>query len=66
MNGGRLTAFLAMAWNVSGPKTVQLPAPAGKASAAVDMLGHRTPLEVIDGKVSVAIGPCPVYVVATD
>jgi len=60
------TTPVLMAWNVAGPKTIELPVPAGKAAAAVDMLGHRTSLKVADGKVSVTIGPCPVYIVVTN
>lgn len=60
------TTPVLMAWNVAGPKTIELPVPAGKTAVAVDMLGHRTPLKVADGKVSVKIGPCPVYIVVTN
>jgi hypothetical protein len=55
-----------MAWNVTGPMTVELPVAARARATAVDMLGHRTPLEVSGGEASVAIGPCPVYVTTTD
>jgi hypothetical protein len=63
-NTGRKPVLVA--WNVTGPTTVELPVPSGKVATAVDMFGHPTPLEVVGGKVSVEIGPCPVYIVATN
>lgn len=60
------TTPVVMAWNVAGAKTIELPVAAGKTATAVDMLGHRTQLKIADGKVSVKIGPCPVYVVVTN
>ncbi|HOI53705.1 MAG TPA: hypothetical protein PLP01_00480 [Phycisphaerae bacterium] len=51
-----------MAWNVAGPKTVAIEA-AGKVTVR-DMFGHEKTVESADGKVSVEVGPCPVYVLA--
>jgi len=57
---GRPT-FVIMAWNVEGPKTVEIPVKGAKATL-VDMLGNEKPLEAKDGKVTVEVGPLPVYV----
>lgn len=54
-------AHVVMAWNVEGPKTVEIPIRGSKAGL-VDMLGNEKPLEVKDGKVTVEVGPLPVYV----
>jgi hypothetical protein len=50
-----------MAWNVSGPKIVELPIGAPRATI-IDMLGHERTIAVTGGKVRLEIGPLPVYV----
>ena len=50
-----------MAWNVAGPKTVEITVPTPKAQV-VDMLGHEKTVAAKDGKITVEVGPCPVYV----
>ena len=50
-----------MAWNVNGPIAVQIPAPAENVRVT-DMLGHETELFAKDGKITLTVGPCPVYV----
>ena len=54
-------AFVTMAWNVEGPKTVEIPVKGAKATL-VDMLGAEKPLKAKDGKVMVEVGPLPVYI----
>ncbi len=56
-------APVVMAWNVAGPKVVEIPM-AGNACMVVDMLGEGTRVQVTGGKARVEIGPCPVYVQA--
>ncbi len=56
------TTPVVMAWKVLGPKTIELPI-SGKNATALGMLGRRTPLNVVDEKVNVEIGPCPIYIV---
>ncbi|HUT57702.1 MAG TPA: hypothetical protein VNA25_07605 [Phycisphaerae bacterium] len=51
-----------MAWNVEGPKTVAIPVRSDKVKI-VDMLGHEKDAAVADGKVTVEIGPCPIYLI---
>lgn len=58
-----IAPHVVMAWNVAGPKTIELPCKAPSATV-VDMLGHRKTVEAAGGKVKVDIGPCPVYVIA--
>lgn len=50
-----------MAWNVSGPKVVELPIKASRATI-VDMLGRRQTIAVAGDKMRLEIGPLPVYV----
>ena len=50
-----------MAWNVTGPKTVEIAVAASKVQV-VDMLGHEKTLAAKDGKITVEVGPCPIYV----
>jgi hypothetical protein len=50
-----------MAWNVSGPKIVELPIGTPRATI-IDMLGHEQTIAVTGGKVRLEIGPLPVYV----
>ena len=51
-----------MLWNVAGPRTVEVPM-AGAAASVTDMLGHAREVPVPPGgKLSVEIGPLPVYV----
>jgi hypothetical protein len=59
--GDRRAMVFTMAWNVAGPKNVTLPC---KTAAAMvfDMFGHRKIVKSAGGKVSVDIGPCPIYV----
>ena len=59
--GDRRPMVFTMAWNVAGPKTVTLPCQAATAMV-VDMFGHRKTVKSTDGKISIEIGPCPVYV----
>jgi hypothetical protein len=51
-----------MAWNVGGPKTVEIPLKGKGKPVLVDMLGNEKPLEAKDGKVTVEVGPLPVYI----
>ncbi len=50
-----------MAWNVAGPKTIDLPVPADEVTVT-DMLGHDQPMTAKNKTLSLPIGPCPVYV----
>jgi hypothetical protein len=50
-----------MAWNVSGPKTVEIPVKARQVTV-YDMLGQAHIADVKNGKLTVDIGPCPVYI----
>jgi len=50
-----------MAWNVAGPKTVSIPWRRGQATI-IDMLGREKAVAPVNGKLSVEVGPCPVYV----
>ncbi len=60
--GGKVMPVI-MAWNVAGPKTVELPMFGWAADAVVtDMFGHERTVKVEGGKVKVEVGPCPVYV----
>jgi len=59
--GDRRAMDFTMAWNVAGLKNVALPCQAATAMV-VDMFGHRKTVKSADGKISIEIGPCPVYV----
>jgi len=61
--GDRRPMEFTMAWNVAGPRNVELPCPAATAMV-IDMLGHRKTVKAADGNVAVEVGPCPVYVIA--
>lgn len=50
-----------MAWNVNGPLAVQIPVPTANVRV-VDMLGHETGHAAKDGKITLTVGPCPIYV----
>ena len=50
-----------MAWNVAGPKVVELPVKASRATI-IDLLGHRQAVAVAGDKIRLEIGPLPVYV----
>jgi hypothetical protein len=51
-----------MAWNVAGPKTVVIAA--ARTVIVRDMFGHEKNVEAADGKASVEVGPCPVYILS--
>jgi hypothetical protein len=53
--------MVTMAWNVAGPKTVEIAVPTAQAQV-VDMLGNEKTLAAKDGKITVEVGPCPVYI----
>jgi hypothetical protein len=53
--------LVTMAWNVAGPKTVEIPT-ATAGVQLISMLGIIKEVAAKDGKVSVEVGPCPVYV----
>jgi len=50
-----------MAWNVAGPKVVELPMKASHATV-IDMLGREQTIAVTGDKILLEIGPLPVYV----
>jgi hypothetical protein len=50
-----------MAWNVSGPKVVELEISSPRATIT-DMLGHEQTIPVAGGKIRLEIGPLPIYV----
>jgi hypothetical protein len=50
-----------MAWNVAGPKTVDIPM-GGTSAKVTDMLGAEKTVPVKDGKLTIEVGPLPVYV----
>ena len=50
-----------MAWNVAGPKSVDMAVPTREARVT-DMLGHEKTVTARNGKITVDIGPCPVYI----
>ena len=54
-------APVVMAWNVSGPKVVELPIKASSATV-IDMLGHQQTIAVAGDKIRLEVGPLPVYV----
>ena len=51
-----------MAWNVAGPKTVEIALKRAGKPVLIDMLGNPKLLEAKDGKVTVEVGPLPVYI----
>ena len=53
-----------MTWDVTGPKTVDLPVSGDGQATVFDMVGNGKTVDIVDGKVRVKIGPCPVYVLA--
>jgi hypothetical protein len=55
-------ARVIMAWNVAGPKTVEIPLAGRGKPVLVDMLGGEKPLEAKGGKVTVEVGPLPIYI----
>ena len=55
-----LSGMLIMAWNVAGPKEAKIPVKAAMV-AVTDMLGTPREVAAANGVVTVAIGPCPVY-----
>ncbi|NIA21258.1 MAG: hypothetical protein GWP05_04650 [Anaerolineaceae bacterium] len=59
----RILPPVVMAWNVGGPKTVEIPFPWTKVTVT-DMLGNNKKVVAKDGKVSVEVGPCPIYIIA--
>lgn len=54
-----------MAWNVNGPLAVRLPV-SGKSARITDMFGHSANVDATEGKITLTVGPCPVYVTASD
>ena len=54
-------SLVTMAWNVAGPKTVEIAVVTPKAQV-LDMLGHEKTVAAKDGKITVEVGPCPVYI----
>jgi lysophospholipase L1-like esterase len=50
-----------MAWNVSGPKSITLPA-ASPQAIVTDMLGNEQTIAAVDNQLPLPIGPAPVYV----
>jgi hypothetical protein len=50
-----------MVWRVEGPGTIELPWPGGQARVT-DMVGRQRRATPVDGRLSLDIGPCPVYV----
>jgi len=50
-----------MAWNVAGPKTVEILNQQARVTVT-DMLGHSKEVETKGGIVTVQVGPCPVYI----
>jgi hypothetical protein len=64
-DGGQATAArpIIMAWNVQGPRAVQMPLTASRATVT-DMLGHSRQADVSGGVLSLEVGPCPVYIQA--
>jgi hypothetical protein len=51
-----------MAWNVTGPRDIQLPAPGATEVEVVDMLGHARRMPARQGRLTLTIGPLPVYI----
>ncbi len=49
-----------MAWNIEGLKTVEIPWKKPKAIVK-DMFGYSKEINSAEGKISVELGPCPVY-----
>ena len=50
-----------MAWNVTGPRTLELEWPA-QTARVTDMAGSSTTVEAKGGKLELPVGPCPIYV----
>lgn len=50
-----------MAWNVAGPKTVEIAVVIPKAQV-LDMLGYEKTMAAKDCKITVEVGPCPVCI----
>ena len=55
--------LVTMVWNVAGPKTVEISGLTHTARVT-DMLGNVKKVAAKDGKISIEVGPCPVYVQA--
>lgn len=55
------SANVTMVWNSRKAKTVKLPATG--SVTLVDMLGHKSIVESVDGEITFHSGACPVYVV---
>jgi hypothetical protein len=54
-----------VAWNVTGPSTVDIPVQPGAQYNIVDMLGGTQPVTASSDQLAVEIGPCPTYVIKT-
>lgn len=50
-----------VAWNLKGPKTVNIPVSQTGTVTAYDMIGNRRELPVVDGAVELETGPYPLY-----
>jgi len=59
--GGDTADRVLMAWKVDGPGTLEVAWPYGKAKVT-DMLGNERIVESHEKRLSVEIGPCPVYI----
>lgn len=56
-----LRSPVVMAWNVAGPKVVDIPCKPGRA-VVTDMLGNSAQHTVEGGVLAIEVGPCPVYI----
>ena len=59
--GRSAAAPVLMAWNVAGPKVVELPVKASRATI-IDLPRHPQTVAVAGDKIRLEIGPLPVYV----
>ncbi len=51
-----------MAWNVTGPRTVEIPVEGGERVTVYDMFGNEREETVRRGSVQIVVGPYPLYV----
>ncbi len=52
---------LVMAWNLKGPSTLALPF-SGERAEVIDMLGGKSSVPAAEGRITVPVGPLPVYI----
>ena len=54
-----------MAWNVAGPRAWSWPTTTRRVRVT-DMLGHETEQAAVNGRITLTVGPCPVWIQPID